>query len=121
METKTDEVLDLLVKGRQYLADHEWHRGEFFEVRYDEERDDWRADRSKCCGLGAVLAGSGLDYDYIDNSGSVWREVRGALGVATAECSTDDFAFYNDHVAKSKEDVLAVFDRAIAARRGSAA
>lgn len=102
-------VIAALEKGRQYLADHEWTRGHYYGVRVDEygiEHDD----PSVCCGLGAVKAANGWDDVFVPEH---WQ-VAWALD-AVVPCKS--FTMFNDTMAGSRDEVLEVFDRAIAKLR----
>lgn len=119
MTTYDEKVLQLLVKGRDYLArpDVELHQeGEYFEA-IPEDDGSFSEDLTRCCGMGAVLAGSGLNTPgqmFLDLAVSD-RDVHARLRAAVADCPPElDFYEWNDHHAQSKDDVLAVFDRAIA-------
>jgi hypothetical protein len=110
-----DRVLDALVKGREYLArpDVELYQGgEYFDF------DDVLAeDFSRCCGMGAVFAGSGLSSPngLLDQLAISDIDVHDRLRAAIPDCPPElDFYEWNDHHAQSKDDVIAVFDRAIA-------
>lgn len=110
--TTPDKVLALLVKGRAYFATHEWNR------------DGTYLRGSACCGVGAVFAAVGIDNrgTFYDATGVFPVDIHDALYSAlTAEQRSGVSTFYgfNDHVAKSKDDILAVYDRAIEARKSA--
>lgn len=109
-----DKVLELLTKGREFFADHEWERGG------DYYRTGPGGDVRSCCAQGALLGvlefdKAPLDSDLFDAAcGALSRALR-ALRAPGAYSVTA----YNDRVAESKDEILDLYDRAIAARRSS--
>lgn len=104
-----DAVLELLTKGREFFAAHEWNRdGAYYRYGADGQI-------KSCCAEGALLLAGEVDEASID--GGVFEKARKLL--ARALPSPDLYGVYqfNDYFAKSRDDILAVFDRAIAARR----
>lgn len=106
------KVLDALVKGRDYFATCAWNRdGGYFALRAVD-------DPYACCGVGAVVAAAGTTNTatFRRRTGiPTWAIHQQLYAALTPEqkTSTSDFYEFNDNVAESKDDVLAVFDRAI--------
>lgn len=114
-----DKILDLLVKGREYFATHEWNRNGRYFAGFG-----LILDLSVCCGIGAVFAAAGVDseFGFVCETGIDVDDIDRALHSAmTPEQKTNALTFYafNDDIAESKDDVLAVFDRAIEARKSA--
>jgi hypothetical protein len=117
--TYDEKMLELLVKGRDHLARPyvELHQvGEYFGSFW--RGGTWRTDPTRCCGMGAVFAGSGLSSPsgLLDQLAISDIDVHDRLRAAIpADCPPElDFYEWNDRHAQSKDDVIAVFDRAIA-------
>lgn len=117
-----DKVLDALVKGREYFATHEWNRnGSYFASLVCGH-----PNLERCCGIGAVYAAAGFDYegDFVAATGIDSDDIHVPLYEALTpgqRDAADSFYEFNDFVAESEADVLAVFDRAIEARRAGVA
>lgn len=116
-----DKILGLLVGGRYHFATHEWNRNGDYFVR--GLVDD---DASTCCGVGAVVAATGTTNTVVfrQRTGISAFEIYLLLCAALTpgqKSRARDFFDFNDRVAKSKADILAVFDRAIEARRAEVA
>lgn len=115
-----DKILDLLVGGREYFATHEWNRdGSYFAIRADGH-----LDLGRCCGVGAVYAAAGCSYesDFEEATGVDGRDINDALYEALApeqKDATRTFYRFNDRIAESEDEILAVFDRAIEALRSA--
>lgn len=103
-----DEVLELLTKGREFFADHEWERsGDYYRTGPDGQV-------KSCCAEGALLFVSDLDRHP---DGEVWSTACGLLHRALRGPLRYSVTAFNDRGAESKADILALYDRAIAARR----
>lgn len=108
------KILGLLIGGRDYLARP--------DVELNQDGGFFADDSTKCCGLGAVMAAAGFRHVWslYDATGVPYRLIRTALDRAVPESSPHRvFPYFNDHIAESKDDVLAVFDRAIADLRAA--
>lgn len=102
------EVLDLLERGRAYLARP--------DVTLNQDGKYWRYDRTCVCAIGALMVADGTVGLVLCPSFAV-RAARGALNKALWAIHPErllGIVEFNDDVAQSKADVLAVFDRAIA-------
>lgn len=114
-----DKVLDLLVAGREYFATHEWNRdGTYFAGT------PFRPDVSTCCAVGAVLAAAGADSEsgFVRATEIHPSDISDALYEALTpeqRYVPGNFYYFNDFIAESKDEILAVFDRAIEARKSA--
>lgn len=108
-----DTLLDLLVRGREYFATHEWNRnGHFFGGVH------FAPDTNICCPVGAVIAVAGFDNggSFARDTGISPSDISAALRYGMTNDQKDNsgyFYAFNDEFAQSKDEVLAVFDRAI--------
>lgn len=88
-------TLESLGKLRDFFETHEWCQGDL--SKYDEDTDT----RSWCL-VGGVATCGLRPYEVI-----------GALNKALEPAYQHSLSWWNDHVAKTKDDVLALIDRAI--------
>ncbi|WP_424974222.1 DUF6197 family protein [Dinoroseobacter sp. S124A] len=92
-------TLEVLRAARAHLSDPaRWYRGDFCESDWDGPKG-----QAPCCALGAVglfACGKGSAYEALQ---AVLPEPRGSV------------TFYNDAPSTTHADILALYDRAIAA------
>lgn len=106
MAVSKRKVAEALIKGRDYLKANKWHRGDLFA-----RRDDGYV-LTKCCALGAVLAGNGWATPsgfngnrYTETYELAQDELQHDIGFSVTE--------FNDLRAKDKRAVVRQFDRTI--------
>jgi hypothetical protein len=107
MSPGTAEVLDLLERGRAYLARP--------DVTLNQDGKYWTHDRTCVCAIGALMVVDGTSELYVSATLTVraaWMVLDKALWAIHPE-RLIGIAEFNDGVARSKADVVAVFDRAI--------
>jgi hypothetical protein len=99
---------DILRAARERIATPErWNQGWFAADAAGREVSSVSPIACSWCALGAVYATSG---------GARGADVEALLIAALpAECSAGDVGYFNDLPATTHADVLALFDRAIAA------
>lgn len=110
-------VLDKLVAGRDYLATHEHNKGVYFAVK-----EDGTFNRKKVCAMGAVYAALGLDLSKrLTDVYNAFSEVLPEGAPMSYRWETNDetrsIVLYNDLPETTKDDVLAMYDRAIERER----
>lgn len=106
MSPGTVEVLDLLERGRAYLARP--------DVTLNQDGKYWTHDRTCVCAIGALMVADGTVPDFghsydVRTAKSVLEKALWAIHPERLMSIVE----FNDDVAKSKADVLAVYDRAI--------
>lgn len=127
----THTALDVLKGARQRLADNGWHTGTLAKDK--DGNNVLTSDPSACsfCALGAIHAQAGVPIDFdLDElergrearyaAADILRDVVQPLLLERQSDDLDEFplsgvADWNDLVAQTKDEVLAVFDEAIAA------
>lgn len=115
------QLLDDLKASRQALADRVWIKGHYFLPGTGPEV----YDTSGCCALGAIRLGTGvvdvatgrMDLDIegvaFDREQRYRRVVRRVAESAGGHFNAS-ISLFNDKIAETKEEVLALFDAAIA-------
>lgn len=102
----SDPVLDLLTRARARIEKPEaWTKGAIARTS-DDERTLARDPQATCwCALGAIAAERGGEVHH-----PAWQAVQQQLPAG------ESIGSFNDHPDTTHADVLALFDRAIAAR-----
>ncbi len=106
------ETVEILEKARELISDESrWTKGEY--ARDDRGQDIEFNDPGACafCALGAVLVASGAE----DDCDSVTADADRRLTQEVGGSFINDVARFND--SHTHAEVLALFDRAIAAAR----
>jgi hypothetical protein len=113
---ETDAVLAKLVVTRAWLSDPtRWSKGHLFcdeqgnraEFRFDVCEGAVPSSMRSACAWGALIVNGGHD-----------DAKEGALDLLTRLSGRLCVGLYNDHPDTTHADILALYDRAIAARRG---
>ena len=113
MVLKGHSMKKLLQEARAEI-EKGWSQGNFFEFKDGTHTNSIgnRRNITKCCMIGAIIL---HDLKYDERYGAQARELlRDIIG---ERLGVRDIVYFNDKVAKSKEEVLEVFDEAI--RRAS--
>lgn len=115
-------VLDVLIDARQRLADHDLVKGSFHSYYGDPEAGGDDAKPDAYCLVGAISIVNALYISVLDRLGTAALQLfptRCDAGRFFAEPRTQAPLLYkfNDDPATTKQDVLAVYDRAITAEK----
>jgi hypothetical protein len=94
---------EILQKARDLLAEKEWTQEVFARDQEGVACDVHSPNAHAFCALGAIARSTPGPY----------REKLKASRLLRMANETEDLTFHNDHVCKTKDDVLAWFDRAI--------
>lgn len=112
------QLLDDLRAAREKITDPKnWFKGNWFQTNDGLETEDADVGNICCmCAIGAVACVTGLNPKYTFSAPrdeNAWA----ALDQATRELTNSrfsDIVDYNDRTETTHEEILAVFDRAIA-------
>lgn len=105
-------TVEILEKARELISDESrWTQGEYARDNRGHDVDFNDSSACKFCALGAVLAAAGAE----DDCDSVTAHADHLLAEAVGGRFINDVACFND--SHSHAEILAVFDRAIAAAR----
>ena len=105
------DTVEILEKARELISDESrWTQGSYAKDEKGEGTLPWREEAVCFCALGAIKKAGNFHDDCSEPAIFLGRVLRDDMGLH----SVDE---YND--SHSHADVLALFDRAIAAARGS--
>lgn len=107
-------MCDVLKGGREFMASRKLAKGMFYKLANGDATDDPN-QADACCVVGALLAAGRAKPGSLPRN--VWQ-ARKAVEQATPD-SGMGLVIYNDRDSTTKEDILAAFDKAIAANNCS--
>jgi hypothetical protein len=98
-------TVELLRAARTTILEKRWTTGRV-----------WSCGRESCCALGALIVSTGLDSAddawFVEPFASARRALTRAVVVVDPH-GPSDVAEYNDYTARSKYDILRLYDVAI--------